>query len=157
MRKRMPAGVAALVAGALWASGCARPRPPVVAGAVPEGLEAFLTSHPLATGQPLRADEVGRTPAASWHVVQVGTAETPHRHRLHDLAVVVLRGEGVLTLDGRSVLLRAGDAALVARDRVHWFARRGPETAVALVVFMPALDAPDLVPEPEVDSKEGRR
>ena len=153
---RIPAW-AALLAAAVWASGCARPHLPVVAGALPHGLDAFVAAHPLAAGQPLRADEVGRTPAASWHVVQVATAETPHRHRLHDLAVFVLRGEGVLTLDGRSIPLGAGDAALVARDRVHWFARRGPQTAVALVVFTPALDAPDVVPEPEVDSNEGRR
>ena len=113
---------------------------------------AFVAAHPLAPGQALRADEIGRTPAASWHVVQVATAETPHRHRLHDLAVVVLRGEGVLTLEGQSRAMRPGDAALVVRDRVHWFARRGGATpAVALVVFTPALDAPDTVPEPGVD------
>ncbi len=69
----------------------------------------------------------------------------------------LLRGEGVLTLDGSVIKLRPGDAMLVARDRVHWFARRGPEPAVTLVVFTPALDAPDLVPEHEVDSKGGRR
>ena len=154
----MAACVAALLAGALGAVGCCtRPRPPAVAGALPEGVEAFLAAHPLAPTQSLRADEVGRTPAASWHVVQVATAEAPHRHRLHDLAVVVLRGQGILTLDGRSIPLRAGDAALVARGRVHWFARGGRDTAVTLAVFTPPLDAPDFVPEPEVDSNGGRR
>ena len=148
---------AALLAVGLSAGGCSHPRAPVVADALPHGLDAFVASHPVPAGQPVRADEIGRTPAASWHVVQIVTAEPPHRHRLHDLAVFLLRGEGVLTLDGRSIPLRAGDAALVARDRVHWFARRGPQAAVTLVVFTPALDAPDVVPEPEVDSNEGRR
>src|SRR5262245_1857427 len=158
MQNRMPACLAALLACALGATGgCARPRPPTVAGALPEGVETFLAAHPLPAGQPLRADEVGRTPAASWHVVQIATGETPHRHRLHDLAVVILRGEGILTLDGRSIPLRAGDAALVARGRVHWFARGGRDTAVTLAVFAPPLDAPDLVPEPEVASNGGRR
>jgi mannose-6-phosphate isomerase-like protein (cupin superfamily) len=146
-----------LLAASLVAASCARPPVPVVAGALPEGLDAFLAAHPLAPGQALRADEIGRSAAASWHIVQVATAETPHRHRLHDLSVFVLRGEGVLTLDGRRIPLRAGDASLVARDRPHWFVRRGPTPSVTLAVFSPPLDGPDLVPEPEVDSKEGRR
>jgi quercetin dioxygenase-like cupin family protein len=137
--------------------GCARPRTPVVVGALPGDLEAFLASHPPAEGQPLRADEVGRSPAASWHVVQVQGAETPHRHRTHDLTVFVLRGRGVLTLDGHRTPMQAGDAALIPRDRVHCFARSGTDRAVALVVFIPPLDAPDNVPESGVDTTEERR
>jgi mannose-6-phosphate isomerase-like protein (cupin superfamily) len=156
MTARTRTGVLLLVAS-LVAAACARRPAPVVAGAIPEGLDAFLAVHPLAPGQPLRADEIGRSAAASWHIVQVAGAETPHRHRLHDLSVFVLRGEGVLTLDGRRIPLRAGDASLIARDRRHWFANRGPGTSVTLAVFSPPLDGPDLVPEPEVDSKEGRR
>jgi quercetin dioxygenase-like cupin family protein len=146
----------ALLVAWLTATSCTVRRPPTVAGGVPGGLDAFIASHPLAAGQALRADEVGRTPAASYHVVQVHGAESPHRHRSHDLAVFVLRGEGVLTLDGTPTPLHAGDAALVARDRVHWFARRGAETAVALVVFTPALDAADTVPA-SVDAIPGRQ
>jgi mannose-6-phosphate isomerase-like protein (cupin superfamily) len=146
-----------LVAASLVASACSRRPTPVVAGAIPEGLDVFLAAHPLAAGQPVRADEIGRSTAASWHIVQIARSETPHRHRLHDLSVFMLRGEGVLTLDGRRIPLRAGDASLVARDHPHWFARGGSEPAVTLAVFSPPLDAPDLVPEPEVDSKEGRR
>jgi quercetin dioxygenase-like cupin family protein len=141
----------------LLLGGCARTRTPVAVGALPGGLEAFLASHPLADGQPLRADEVGRSPAATWHVVQVQGAETPHRHRAHDLTVFVLRGAGVLTLDGQRTPMQAGDAALIPRDRVHWFARSGPDRALALVVFTPALDAPDNVPESGVDTMGERR
>ena len=141
----------------LLLDGCAPSRVPAVVGAVPGGLEPFLADHPLAAGQALRADKVGRSPAASWHVVQVQGAEAPHRHRTHDLTVFVLRGEGVLTLDGRETPMRAGDAALVPRDRVHWFARSGDGPAVALVVFTPPLDVPDSVPESGVDTRGGRR
>ncbi len=140
----------------LIASGCAIRRPPVVAGAVPGGLEAFLATHPLGAGQALRADEVARTPAASYHIVQVRGAESPHRHRSHDLTAFVLRGEGVLTLDGTQTPLHPGDAAVISRGRVHWFARRGEATAVTLAVFTPALDAPDSVPE-SVDPNPGRQ
>ena len=126
-------------------------------GALPDGLDAFLASHRLSAGQPLRADRIDRSRAASWHVVQVQGAESPHRHRTHDLTVLVLRGAGVLTLDGRATPMRAGDAAVVPRDRVHWFARSGDEPAVALAVFTPALDAPDSVPESGVDTMGDRR
>jgi quercetin dioxygenase-like cupin family protein len=122
-------------------------------GAVPEGLDACLAAHPLAAGQPLRDDEIARAPGASYHMVQVCGAESPHRHHAHDLAVFVLRGEG---LDGTPTPLRTGDAAVVPRDRVHWFPRPGDETAVALVVYSPTLDAPDTVPD-SVDAIPGRQ
>jgi quercetin dioxygenase-like cupin family protein len=128
------------------AAACARRPAPIVAGAFPNGLDGFLRAHPVAAGQPLRADEVARTGAATWHVVQVATGESPHRHRTHDLTVLVLQGEGILTLDGARIAMRAGDAAVVPRDRPHWFTRRGAVPAVALVVFTPPLDAPDSLP-----------
>src|SRR5262245_59673838 len=156
MTTRTRTGVLLLMAS-LVASACTRPTTPVVAGAIPEGLDAFLAAHPLAAGQPVRADEIGRSSAASWHIVQIAGSETPHRHRLHDLSVFMLRGEGVLTLDGRRTPWQAGDASLVARDHPHWFANTGPGVSVTLAVFSPPLDAPDLVPEPEVDSKGGHR
>jgi len=140
---------AVVLAAILVAAACARrPATPVVAGAIPEGLDAFLAAHPLAPGQPVRAEAIGRSVAASWHIVQVATAEPPHRHRLHDLSVFVLRGEGILTLDGRRIPMRAGDAALIPRDHPHWFVRGGSGPAVTLAVFSPPLDAPDIVPEP---------
>ena len=135
---------------------CGGRRSPTIVGAVAGGIDAFLAAHPLAAGQPLRADEIPRTPGASYPLVQVRGAESPHRHRAHDLAVFVLRGEGMLTLGGTPTRLHTGDAAVIPRDRGHWFARRGDETAVALVVFSPALDAPDIVPD-SVDAIPGRQ
>jgi quercetin dioxygenase-like cupin family protein len=109
-------------------------------------LDGFLAAHPLAEGQGIRADEIGRTPSASYHVVQVRGAETPHRHLTHDLTVFVLRGRGTMTRGTERVVLVAGDAAAVARGEPHWFANGGRGAAVALVVFVPPLDAPDTVP-----------
>jgi quercetin dioxygenase-like cupin family protein len=136
---------------------CARPQTPLVAGALPGGLGGFVASHPLAAGQSLRADRIERSPSASWHVVQIRGAESPHHHRTHDLTVLVLRGAGVLTLDGQATPMRAGDAAVILRGRVHSFAHSGDEPAVTLAVFTPPLDAPDSVPESGVDTMGGRR
>jgi mannose-6-phosphate isomerase-like protein (cupin superfamily) len=125
-------------------------RPPVVS--LPPGvldLDAFLASHPLPPDGDIRADQIGRSDGASYHLVQVHGSERPHRHATHDLVVHVLRGHGVLTRSGRRVTLAAGDSAVVPRAESHWFASDPGETAVALVVFAPPLDAPDSVPVDE--------
>jgi quercetin dioxygenase-like cupin family protein len=137
--------VASIVLAGL-AVGCAGRSPHVPFGPLAGGLDRFLAAHPLAAGQDIRTDEIGRTASTSYHVVQVRGAERPHRHATHDLTVVVLRGRGTLTLGERRLALAAGDAAVVARGEAHWFARDGREVAVALVAFAPPLDAPDNVP-----------
>ncbi|HYY05510.1 MAG TPA: cupin domain-containing protein [Candidatus Limnocylindria bacterium] len=131
---------------ALALAACA-PRPPRVAvGELAAGLEDFLAAHPLAADQDIRADEVSRTASASYHLVQVRGSERPHRHAAHDLTVFVLRGRGTLALGEVRRALAAGDAAVIPRGAVHWFANGGRAPALALVVFTPPLDAPDTVP-----------
>jgi quercetin dioxygenase-like cupin family protein len=133
------------------AAACA-PRPPrAVVGLLEDGVATFVADHPLAAGQALRVDEVARTPAASYHVIQARGAESPHRHDTHDLTVHILSGTGVLVLARRRVPLRAGDVVLVARGVPHWFTPASGAPAVALAVFTPPLDAPDTVPV-DVDS-----
>jgi len=135
---------AAMLAALL--AGCATRPPHVPFGALTDGVDAFVAAHPLAAEQAIRADEVGRTASASYHVVQVRGSESPHRHVAHDLTVFVLRGQGMLTLEETRQALAAGDAAVIPRGAVHWFANGGREPALALVVFAPPLDAPDTVP-----------
>jgi quercetin dioxygenase-like cupin family protein len=146
---------AAVLALAGQVGGCAARPPLVIVGAQAADLDALLAARPLVPGQEIRADEVGRTAGASYHLVQVRGREAPHRHLRHDLAVCVLRGRGTLAVAAARRPLRAGDVAVVPRGTVHWFARGGRETAVALVVFTPPLDAPDSVPADAVDSPEG--
>jgi quercetin dioxygenase-like cupin family protein len=134
------------LAFALFVVACAARTPRVPFGSLEPGLDHFLAAHPLASEQAIRADEIGRTATASYHVVQVRGAEHPHRHVAHDLTVVVLRGRGTLTLGERSIALTAGDAAVVPRGEAHWFVRAGRGPTVALVAFAPPLDAPDTVP-----------
>ncbi len=139
-------GRAIAVVLALGLAACA-PRPPRVAvGALAAGLDEFVAAHPLAGGQEIRADEVGRTVSASYHLVQVRGSESPHRHVAHDLTVLVLRGQGTLALGEVRRALAAGDAAVIQRGAVHWFANGARAPALALVVFTPPLDGPDTVP-----------
>jgi quercetin dioxygenase-like cupin family protein len=127
---------------------CARRAPRVDLPPLAGGTEAFLAAHPLAATQNIRVEEVGRTPSASYHLVQVRGGESPHRHLTHDLTVVVLSGGGTLDLGARRLTLGTGDVAVIPRGEVHWFTNRGRGNALALVVFSPPLDAPDNVPEP---------
>jgi quercetin dioxygenase-like cupin family protein len=128
-----------------------------VIGALRHGLDPYLEAHPLPGATEIRADLVERTAGASVHVVQVRGRERPHRHVQHDLIVQVLRGEGVLTLEGARVTMRAGDVIVVERGSAHWFASAPGTTAVALVTFAPPLDTPDSVPVADVDSVDMRR
>src|SRR5579875_2573667 len=104
---------------------CAPRQPHAVVGLLEDGVAAFVAQHPLAAGQVVRVDEVARTPAASYHVVQARGAESPHRHLVHDLTVHMLSGGGVLRLARRRVTLRAGDVVLIARGVTHWFTPAG--------------------------------
>jgi quercetin dioxygenase-like cupin family protein len=136
--------VALALVALLGACGARAPR--VALAPLAGGLDAFVAAHPLAPGQDLRADEVGRTATASYHLVQVRGRERPHRHLAHDLTVFVMRGKGTLTLGAARIDLAAGDAAVVPRGEVHWFGNGGRGPALALVAFAPPLDAPDSVP-----------
>lgn len=145
---------------ALVVLGCQRPGgagPTVAIGALRHGLPAHLEAHRLAPDEAIRVDLVERTAGASVHIAQVRGSERPHRHVEHDLLVLVLSGRGVLTLDGTRLAMRSGDVALVERGVPHWFASDPGTLAVAVVAFMPPLDAPDSVPLDDVDSVRPRR
>ena len=135
--------VLCLVAGV---SACTPRTPRVALDPLDGGLDAFIAAHPVAADKPLRVDEVGRTPGASYYVVQVQGSETPHRHVKHDLTIFVLRGNGTLTLADEHIALAAGDAAVIPRGVPHWFANGGRHAAVAFVIYTPPLDKPDVVP-----------
>lgn len=136
-------------------AGCATAPPRVVVAPRVDGLDAYLAQHPLAAGQDIRRDEVQRSASASWFVVQVRTAESPHRHAAHDLTVTMLRGAGTLTLEDRRVGMRAGDVAVIPRGALHFFTNHGRAPAVTFAVFTPSLDAPDTIPA--VDSRTDGR
>jgi quercetin dioxygenase-like cupin family protein len=147
-----------MLAAVAAACGPARPAVPadvastLYVGALRHGIDRFLAGHALAPDAEIRADEVGRSEAASLHLVQVRGRERPHRHERHDLIVHVLRGAGVLHLASERLPMRAGDVALVRRGVAHWFAADPGAVAVALVTFAPPLDGPDSTPAPDVDS-----
>jgi quercetin dioxygenase-like cupin family protein len=132
---------------AFAAGACAQREPRLEIGALANGVAPFLEAHRRGPEQEIRVDEVARTGNATYHVVQVRGhgREHPHRHATHDLTVLVLRGRGTLHLDDTARTLAPGDVALVPHGAAHWFANESTADAVALVIFSPPLDAPDVV------------
>jgi quercetin dioxygenase-like cupin family protein len=146
-----------LLAVAALSAACARSTVPrVVTATTTTTVDDLLAARPLAVGAGLRADEIARIAGGSVHLVQVRKGETPHRHVAHDLVVILVRGRGVLTLDGNRRVMAAGDVAVVPRGAVHWFVNGGSDVAVAIATFTPPLDGPDNVPA-DVDSRPDAR
>lgn len=145
MKRRASLGVV-LFALAAVAAGCAAAPRVRLPGQGDVGLDELLARHPIAAEAPLLPVLLQKNETQSFHLVQIRTREMPHRHLEHDLAVTVLRGEGVLHVGERSLPMQPGDVAVVQRGEAHWFENRGDEVSAAFVVFTPPYDGKDNVP-----------
>ena len=94
---------------------------------------------------PVAVLELGRTAWVSHHLAVVREAEVPHYHRFHDLTVVVLRGEGVMDLEGKRFPMKSGDVVHIQRGVRHFFRNTGREPSAAFVTFSPPFDGRDTV------------
>jgi mannose-6-phosphate isomerase-like protein (cupin superfamily) len=94
---------------------------------------------------PVSVLELGRTAWVSHHLAVVREGEVPHYHRFHDLTVVVLRGEGVMDMEGKRFTMKAGDVTHVQRGVRHFFRNTGRDAAVSFVTFSPPFDGRDTV------------
>jgi mannose-6-phosphate isomerase-like protein (cupin superfamily) len=105
--------------------------------------------------------DLGRTAWVSEHLAVVREGEVPHYHRFHDLTVSVLRGEGVMDVEGRRFAVTAGDVVHINRGVRHYFRNTGKEPAASFVVFSPPFDGRDTVtaevPAAEQPPAEERR
>lgn len=130
------------------AAGCARGRDATLVweGAGPPRVEsaAALSERLAPVGPGVRRGTWGESVDATFQALDSVRAEEPHVHARHDLTVVLLRGHGVLVVEGRRYALTSGDVVHVLRGRVHAFAPQG--NAVALAIFTPPLDGIDYVP-----------
>ena len=98
----------------------------------------------LTTRQPgVRSGPWGTSPDATFQLLEAQTPERPHVHATHDLTVVLLRGRGVLRVEGRDHRMTAGDVVHIGRGRVHAFAPSPDEPTLGLAIFSPALTNSD--------------
>jgi len=146
--------VAVLLAGCSTATTASRPDSLFAMG-YEKGVEAFDLDSLVARAAPgpVAVVDLGRTAWVSHHLAIVREEEKPHYHRFHDLTVVVLRGEGIMDIEGRRVALKAGDVAYVERGVRHYFRNTGKDVAAAFVTFSPPFDGRDTVTaEPPAES-----
>lgn len=129
-------------------AGCAaQPANPRILLRYEKGLEIneLSTLVDRAGSGPVGVVDLGRTAWISYHVAVVRDAEAPHYHRFHDLTVFVLRGDGVIDIEGKKIAMHAGDVAHVNRGARHYFRNAGKDAAVAFVTFSPPFDGRDTV------------
>ncbi len=111
-----------------------------------KSFDRVLWENAIKAEEPLTSMLLLQGDMASYHLVQVRTAEKPHRHDNHDLAVFVKSGHGAMHL-GREVFnVSAGSVIFVRRTTPHYFQNLGSEPAVAIAVFSPSFDGNDVVP-----------
>lgn len=130
------------------AAGCAlQPPNPRLIMRYEKGLETTDLRSLLmrAGGGPVAVMDLGRTAWVSHHLAVVRDAEAPHYHRFHDLTVSVLRGEGVIDIEGKRFAMKAGDVVHVQRGIRHYFRNTGKDPAAAFVIFSPPYDGRDTV------------
>ena len=149
---RWPAALAALALVAVYAFVADRPTgpPKLFVSGQDFPVEAFLRAHPVPAQAPYRQDELSRSARSSVHLVQVPVQLGGHRHRSHDVLMQMLRGHGVLTVDGAAQVLLPGDLASIPAGAVHSFVSDGPQPALLSLTLSPPFDGKDIesgVPE----------
>lgn len=106
-------------------------------------LEKILAENPLGPGDNIKVANLGRSPSASQHVVQIRDREILHVHKLHDATVTMLRGQGYLILGSQRINLKTGDVIHIPRGVAHQYVNTGSGPSVALAVYAPAFDGKD--------------
>jgi mannose-6-phosphate isomerase-like protein (cupin superfamily) len=152
---RVSIASAAAAAGFLLARGglAAEGSPAVLDALYPSGratveLEMLGARVRLAPGEDTRVIELARDQGTSQHLVAIRKAEVPHRHDRHDLLVVILRGYGSMSIDGKQKPVGDGSILYIPRGAVHAFRNESPEPAVAFAVYAPPFDGRDRVDAP---------
>jgi quercetin dioxygenase-like cupin family protein len=109
-------------------------------------LDKILANNPLLPGENLKVVNLGRSVSASQHVVQIRDREILHVHKIHDMTVTMMRGQGYLALDQSRINLKPGDVVHIPRNVVHQYVNTHSELSVALAVFSPPFDGKDNYP-----------
>ena len=102
----------------------------------------FAEAAPPEPGADATTIEVGRHATASVHHVRVTGKLATHFHREHDEQVVVVRGNGAMTVGGETHVIAAGSVLVIPRGTVHSLAATGG-TVEMISVFSPPFDGKD--------------
>jgi mannose-6-phosphate isomerase-like protein (cupin superfamily) len=108
-------------------------------------LADLAASAELAPGEAFRSVELGRDAHSSHHIVALRAREPLHRHEVHDLLVVVLKGHGSMRIGDEERAIGERSIVFVPRGAVHAMVNLSGEPLTGYAVFMPAFDGQDRV------------
>lgn len=66
-----------------------------------------------------------------------GTVVPPHRHETSEELLTLTAGQGEMTIDGKLVTVKAGDAIRIPKNTLHDFKATGSVTVEAVQVYAP--------------------
>jgi quercetin dioxygenase-like cupin family protein len=66
-----------------------------------------------------------------------GTAVAAHRHETSEELLVLTAGQGEMTLDGKTVTVKAGDAIHIPKQTLHAFKATGGVPVEAVQIYAP--------------------
>lgn len=78
-------------------------------------------------------------------IFDVGGKTPANRHQLAVEMFFVLKGEGIATCDGKSVLIGSGDSILVPATGTHVIENTGSDRLYALCIMVPNEDFAELI------------
>ena len=150
MRCRLAVLVVAVSAGL---AGCAANRAPTLlqpeSQAIgPAAITRALRYARVGSDQPLRIDGLTQNEHFSAHLLQIRTRRARHIHAVHDVTLMVHRGRGEVTVDGRKRAVRPGDVFHVPRGTPHDCSNAGSVPLVLVAIFTPPLRTADTIAVP---------
>ncbi|HEY9692192.1 MAG TPA: cupin domain-containing protein [Oculatellaceae cyanobacterium] len=89
------------------------------------------------------ADDISFTVCVE--IFDVGGKTPPNRHQFAAEMFFILKGEGIVDCDGKTVLIKAGDSILVPATGMHIIENTGKERLYALCVMVPNEDFAELI------------
>lgn len=108
-------------------------------------MDALIALAPLGDDENIKVASVGADENSSHHVVALRDAEPLHRHDLHDLFAVVLRGHGRMLIGKEERQVGPGSMIYVPRATVHSLRNDAEQPIVGYIVFTPPFDGKDRV------------
>ena len=141
--------LAALSAALLLQAGCAAPRAPQGAGEPRITVEELVKSAKSWDGQLLRAYPPGQPEITILRIrVPPGARLEPHRHPVINAGVLLSGQLTVVTAEGKTLHLRAGDPIVEVVDTLHSGMNPGTVPAEIIVLYAGVVGTPVTVVPP---------
>ena len=111
-----------------------------------KSIDQILKEHPLPSNRNLQSTLIETSKGSSLHLVQIRTREKLHKHKTHDLLMIMEKGEGILHIGKENQSMKIGDMVLIPRGVPHYFETTSKEVSVGIGIFTPPFDGKDVVP-----------